>query len=562
VPCIVGRSRKLARSAGIHQQLLCPFQYFGIADGTDLSTTGWQAGRYVTADLDNVYTGNHARARTILRALADTIEDPHEMRALGFCISIAHAEFMAAQFNEAGIPAAALTSNSDEHTRDTVIDRLRDREINIVFAVDIFNEGVDVPEVDTVLFLRPTESATVFLQQLGRGLRLADGKECLTALDFVGHMHAKFRFDRRFRAILGGTRKQILREVEQDFPRLPPGCAIHLQREAQQAVIENIKQTLGAGWNALVEDLRGLTGPVSLRRFLTEADVDLTELYAGTDRGWTKLRRAAGHQLPDPAPDEPSLSRAINRLLHVNDPGRFRVWRDLLQGRTVPASLDTGNQDHRLLLMLANRLNERSVANAPEALRGLLDNEPLASEFLELLELLDDVVRRPVFEIENPGHAPLFLHADYQLDEITAGFAAVSEDGNVLRPQGGVWWNATDRTDLFFVTLEKSERDYSPTTMYRDYPISQKQFHWQSQNRTRADSSTGQRYIHHAERGSQVLLFVRQRHKDSRGETAPYTFLGPATYVTHEGERPMSITWRLRHAMPAELFEEMKVAAG
>jgi len=125
-----------------------------------------------------------------------------------------------------------------------------------------------------------------------------------------------------------------------------------------------------------------------------------------------------------------------------------------------------------------------------------------------------------------------------------------------------VWWNATDRADLFFVTLEKSERDYSPTTMYRDYPISQTLFHWQSQNRTRADSTTGQRYIYHEERGSQVLLFVRQRHKDSRGETAPYTFLGPAVYVTHQGERPMSITWKMHHPMPAELFEEMKVAAG
>lgn len=154
------------------------------------------------------------------------------------------------------------------------------------------------------------------------------------------------------------------------------------------------------------------------------------------------------------------------------------------------------------------------------------------------------------------------MHADYQLDEITAGCAAVSAEGNVLRPQGGVWWNPAAQSDIFFVTLEKSERDYSPTTMYDDYPISPTLFHWQSQNRTRADSETGQRYIHHAECGSHVLFFVRQRHKDGRGETAPYTFLGPATYVSHQGERPMSITWRLHHRMPAELFEEMKVAAG
>ena len=218
----------------LDQQLLCPFQYFGIADGTDLRSTGWQAGRYVTADLDSVFTGNHARVAKILQAVSNIIENPREMRALGFCVSISHAEFMARELERHGIPTAALTANSDEQTRTNVLGCLRRREINVVFAVDIFNEGVDAPEVDTVLFLRPTESATVFLQQLGRGLRLSEGKECLTAIDFVGHMHAKFRFDRRFRAIIGGTRKQILREVEQGFPRLPPGCAIQLDRELKK----------------------------------------------------------------------------------------------------------------------------------------------------------------------------------------------------------------------------------------------------------------------------------------------------------------------------------------
>ena len=106
------------------------------------------------------------------------------------------------------------------------------------------------------------------------------------------------------------------------------------------------------------------------------------------------------------------------------------------------------------------------------------------------------------------------------------------------------------------------DQDQVPTTMYDDYPISPTLFHWQSQSNTREDSPTGRRYREHAQRGSHILLFVRRRKQDDRRVTAPYTFLGPATYVTHKGERPMSITWRLHHPMPAELFEEMKVAAG
>ena len=157
---------------------------------------------------------------------------------------------------------------------------------------------------------------------------------------------------------------------------------------------------------------------------------------------------------------------------------------------------------------------------------------------------------------------PLQLHADYHLVEITAAFAALSDNGAVLRPQAGVYWHQPTQCDLFFVTLTKSEKHYSPTTMYRDYPISPELFHWESQSATREASPTGQRYIRHAERVSRVLLFVRRTRTDERGQTMPYTLLGPVAYAGHQGERPMAITWRLRHPMPAEMFADTKVAAG
>ena len=548
----------------LDQQLLCPFQYFGVADGTDLRDVGWHRGRYVDSDLERVYTADTARAKKILRALANTVEDLGAMRALGFCVSITHAEFMAREFERAGIRAAALTSNSGNAERDTILRRLRTRQINVVFAVDIFNEGVDVPEVDTVLFLRPTESATVFLQQLGRGLRLAPDKECLTALDFVGHMHRRFRFDRRFRAIMGGTRRQVLEEAEHGFPRLPPGCAIHLEREAQRLVVENIKETLGAGWSALAEDLRALPGDVELRTFLREADVDLIDVYAGGDRGWTKLRRAAGHRLPPADPDETRFEKVISRLLHVNDPVRLAAWRELAASVNVPDAFDLRRQEHRVLLMLSSMLDTERLplAAQPEVLRSFLSHEPLRRELAQLLDVLEDGSRRPTTPHPMDLDIPLHLHADYQLAEIMAGFGVVTPAGKLERPQAGVRWLENLGADLFFITLEKSAKDYSPTTMYKDYPISPTLFHWQSQSGTREASPTGQRYIHHAQRGSLVLLFVRRRNEDPRHETVPYTFLGPATYVAHHGERPMSITWRLHTPMPPELFEDTKVAAG
>ena len=116
-------------------------------------------------------------------------------------------------------------------------------------------------------------------------------------------------------------------------------------------------------------------------------------------------------------------------------------------------------------------------------------------------------------------------------------------------------------SDLFFVTLEKSERDYSPSTLYKDYAISPTDFHWESQSGTSQASPTGQRYIRHRERGGHILLFVRQKRKQD-GRTMPYTFLGPADHVSHKGDRPISFVWRLRRPMPAGMFREAKVAAG
>lgn len=239
----------------LERGLLAPFQYFGLHDGTDLKHVRWKRGRgYDAAELTNVYTGHDARVRIILQALLDKVTDPGRIRALGFCVSIDHAEFMSQRFNEAGIPSRAVTSRTSSEYRRASLVALRNRDINVLFTVDLFNEGVDVPEIDTVLFMRPTESATVFLQQLGRGLRLADDKPCLTVLDFIGNQHTEFRFDLRYRALTGVSRRGLAREVEHGFPTLPPGCHIELDRVAAELVLRNVQSSLRVNWQGLVAE--------------------------------------------------------------------------------------------------------------------------------------------------------------------------------------------------------------------------------------------------------------------------------------------------------------------
>lgn len=171
---------------GINRGVLVPFHYYGIYDEIDYSAMQYVSGRYLEADLNEAYIGNEQRNNLIYKHYRKY----RSIRSLGFCCSRKHAEAMARDFSRRGIKSVAVYSNSDgefSEERDIAINKLRKAEINIIFSVDMFNEGVDIPEVDMVMFLRPTESPVVFLQQLGRGLRKAKNKEYLTVIDFIGN---------------------------------------------------------------------------------------------------------------------------------------------------------------------------------------------------------------------------------------------------------------------------------------------------------------------------------------------------------------------------------------
>lgn len=279
----------------IERQLLAPFQYFGVHDDVDLSAVPWRRGQgYDLARLSDVFTGNDARVRLVLAAVRRKVGDVARMRALGFCVSIEHAAYMAARFTEAGIPAVAITSRDSLADRAAGLQALRSGQVNVVFAVDLFNEGVDIPSIDTVLFLRPTDSATVFLQQLGRGLRLDDGKACLTVLDFIGNQHRQFRFDRRYRALTGASRTGVAREVESGFPTLPAGCHIDLDREVSRLVLSNIRQTLNLRWRDLVAELVSLPSPTGLALSSRRPGWSWTTSTAGGAAGRSSAGRPVG----------------------------------------------------------------------------------------------------------------------------------------------------------------------------------------------------------------------------------------------------------------------------
>lgn len=542
--------------------LLTPFHYFGVADGTDLRRVDWRAGAYDTAALSNVYTGNEVRARIILGIVMDKIADPLSMKALAFCVSVAHAAYMTGVFQRAGIPSAMITGTTAMHSREQAISDLRTGRINAIFAVDVFNEGVDIPTINTVLFLRPTESSTVFLQQLGRGLRAAPGKAVLTALDFVGHHRKEFRFDQRYRALTGSTRAQLIRDIETGFPFLPAGSQVVLDRQTQESVLAHVKGQISKTRKQLIADLRAHPTH-DLAVFLRDSGVELADVVR-SDRSWTELRRDAGLQVPLGGPREETLLKRVRAMVHVDDPERARAYSQWLADDAPVYDLADSRLQAYGRMLFFSLWPDGGGYDSYAAGLAALRQEPAAREDLRAVIGLGlaDAEHVTTSLTGSLERRPLQVHARYTREEVVAALDYVSVDGrkpNSFRE--GVLYSEPAAADAFFVTLKKSEADYSPTTMYRDYAVSPTLFHWESQSGTSVASKTGQRYLHHAELGSHVLLFARPEKVSAFGSGAPYLFLGQADYVEHRGERPIAITWRLRTAMPASHFAAASVVA-
>lgn len=548
----------------LERGLLAPFQYFGLHDDTDLKTIRWKrgaSGGYDTAELTKLYTGHDARVRIILQALQNKITDLATMRALGFCVSIDHAEFMTRKFNEAGIAARSVTSRTTPEERKASLEALRRRDVNVLFTVDLFNEGVDVPEIDTVLFLRPTESATVFLQQLGRGLRLSHYKACLTVLDFIGQQHQSFRFDLRFRALTGTSRRVLAHDIEHDFPTLPAGCHIDLDRDVSKLVLSNVRSSLRINWKDLTAELRGL-GDVSLAEFLDDTGLELDDLYRRRRGGWAGLRRDAGLDDRPAGADDDKIAGAIGRMLHIDDLERLAFMRRLLEREAPTRTAAAVGRELRLLAMLHFSVwgwNE-PLDQLDDGLDRLWASPARVEELRMVTDVLRDQVRRITVPVAPAGENPLHIHARYSLAELLAAFGV----RNPAASRGsGVKWVEPERADVFWFNLRKTEKHFSPSTMYADRAISPSRFQWESQNSTSAASKTGDRYIHHAERESSVHLFFRDSKQADGALGAPaYLYAGPATYVSHNGDRPMRIIWHLHHDLPADRFHAARVAAG
>jgi hypothetical protein len=547
----------------LENDLLCPFHYFGLPDGTDLTRLNWRSGTYDRDQLGSLFTGDEARARIVIKQVVDKISNPAAMRALGFCVTKAHAQFMAECFRQAGFQAAALDSDSRPEVRERTLEALRTGHIQVVFSLDLFNEGLDIPDVDTLLLLRPTNSATVFLQQLGRGLRRTPNKPVLTVLDFIGQHRAEFRFEEQFRALTNLSRNRLVDSIERSFPQLPSGCHIILEGKSKELVLDNIRTQLKATSTTLAKEAKAYSTP-RLADYLRESRRGIQEIYK-SDNSWTKVLRKAGFLPKQALLGEEELLKRVHAFLHVDDIERAQAYLNLLAA-DAPAydSLTPEEQAYARMFFFNLWDNAGGFSSYQQGLESLRAHPAFREELQQVLSYALDEADHFPLPLEGPlAHVPLKIHSAYNRSEILSALGVAKLGGQMPRDFGqGVRWVEELKTDALLITLEKNERDFSPTVRYKDYAISSTRFHWESQSTTPEISTTGLRYQQHAQQGSHVLLFLRRYKRNSIGKAEPWMLLGPATYAGHTGSKPMAITWDLHHTLPADVYSYASITSG
>jgi superfamily II DNA or RNA helicase/HKD family nuclease len=525
----------------IQQQVLVPFRYFVLdVDGLDLSDAKWNGG-YVDSDLSQrLIRAQELWVHAVTRAIAERVARPEDIRALAFCVDKAHARVVAERLSSLGLPARALTDDTPRDERDRAKGDLTSGKVRVLCVIDLFNEGVDIPDVNTLFQFRPTESTTVFLQQLGRGLRRSRNKDILTVFDVTGRQHPSFRFDRRLRELLGHTPRELREFLEKGFGRLPSGCVLQFEERAQKDILDRVKR-------AVPSSLDGLRSLLAAHRdagwdlltFLAETEVDPLDVYR-SGRSWTSLRAEVGiARLPDHEEEREALSN-VQKLLHVSDAQRLDVWRRLV-ALEPPRSLLERRIAAMLFVVLYGKFE---AARLDEIFARWSSHAALRDELTQLLPVLQaraDALPRTALL---GGETPIIVHGRYLDVELSAAFDATTRDGRYRNFYTGVETVSGGRHDLLLVTLDKGDQKHEHL-QYADFPLGETLFQWQSQSRTRADSEDGLRHLQPAERGVVPLLFVRESKKDARGVTSAFRFLGPVSPRAHRGERPITIEWEL-----------------
>ncbi|MGM0852610.1 MAG: DEAD/DEAH box helicase [Bacillota bacterium] len=567
----------------LDDELIIPFHYFGITDveGVDLSDVSIDDIAEVTKRLKV-----NERVDFIVEKMNFYGHDGEKRKCLGFCASIEHAEYMAKEFNKRGFKSASLNGGDSIEKRDSYVKSLENNEdeLEIIFTVDIFNEGVDIPSINSVLMLRPTNSPIVFIQQLGRGLRKHENKSFLTVLDFIGN-HSKVFL---IAIALNGSRyydKESLKvAIATGFANIPGATHIQMDEVAQERILEQIDRENFNSMKYLKEEyfefkkLNQGKVPLYLMDYLKyDGAPDPTKFI---DKEKSYLHFVAKVEKDDRLKkiilDDifESILKELSSKLPLKRIYEFIILRYLMDHEEI--TLHAAKHE---ILKIVEGVEEESILHAFENLNQdyydsvqkrtkekLVDHREgrlvKTDAFETTLEnkdyyiFIEDILNYGIFRYEkvykNKNHGvPHFkLYEQYQMVD-AALLSNYRKTHSSFRGSGLL----TNGNEYFlYIDLHKEE-DIKESINYKDKFIDTKYFQWQTPNSTGQSSERGKNIIFNLQRNINLHLFIR-KYKKIDEKTEPYIYIGKGNVVEYEGEKPITVKMELEHEIPSGLYTE------
>ena len=589
----------------LEEDLIVPFHYFGVNDYTiNYDNIPYKNGNYNEKILlENLLL--NTRTDYIVEKINKFGFDGDELSAVAFCQNIEHAFFMKEEFSKKGYKSAVITANTSSNERSEILEKFKNKKIEILCVVDILNEGIDIPTINLLLFLRPTMSSTIFIQQIGRGLRKAKNKDFVTIIDFIGNHKKDYLLINYFSSEVGNkdtlfTKKEkIINEIKNQFSNIPKSCYVELDRICQNRIIEKIEKINFSSKNILKEmylDYKVEIGK-SEDEFLQIADFDTNiELFqelclkmhsfynAQLQFEDSKIFKNENEKNPLNTTEiefleylekkitlvEPFTFLIIDYLAtgkeYINNSdllnkykeffdikGNFekyyllnRIFEELMEDEILEKTLYGYRFSKKYEKLFSNgKLNEKSTIKSNKK----VNKSNFINRLKQLIYLgLNEFKRNDLDEF---NENILISYKEYKRVELQ-----ILLDSKVPKGSWRAGYANTDKDICLFATIDKTHI-FQENLKYDNSLFADDIIQWISQPKTSHNSSVGQMFIHHKEKGFKVHIFIRKYAFMNGNKTNPFIYLGNAKYYSSQGDKPMKILWKLDKKIPQKLIYEL-----
>lgn len=568
----------------LDRELVTPFHYYGVKDISDVNLEG--------IDLNDISAVAKAlslekRVDFIIKKMNFYGYSGEKRKTIGFCISIEHCKYMEVEFKKRGIKAISVTSekNSNELKEDIIKKFKETEDLEVIFTVNIFNEGIDIPCINSILMLRPTASPIIFTQQLGRGLRHYENKDFLTVIDFIGNHSRAFLIALALMGRKGYDKESIKIAVKRDFDNLSKSIHVKMEEICKKEILKqldnenfNSLKYLKAEYDEFKDYLKGkVPRPLD---FIEYEDAPNFYKYVRLQKSYLDFLDKVKDNLFSLNEEEKVVIREIERFLPIKRVYEFAIIRELV-------AKDYGLSKNRILGVVGKYIEisdvKHTIGTIDHAMRYLngdyYDSQDLkrcgklfqvSGETIEKTELLNKVLKnkdvkdyilevldygllkyKESFGTEDYGFPFLKLYENYFMKDVALICNYQMKHSSVR----GTGLFANGNNYFLFVDLHKGA-DVKESIKYNDKILDRYNFQWESPNTTRVGSERGQNIVKNKERGINLHIFVR-KYKEVDGVVQPYIYIGKGDCVDYKDEKPITTTLRLENPLSKEIYIEL-----